>query len=268
MPPAAQQVVNDGIEKVTTSRLADATIAGAWEHLEFTLDPIASSLQGSADDAVAVGLLDPVDLADPGIYDLTLLNEVLAERGDAEVSGTVTSPIIARAACTRRSARGATSSTALRDVDLEVGDGEFVCLIGASGCGKSTILNLVAGLDTPTSGTVDVAGRTALMFQESALFPWLTVAANVELPMRLAGVPKAERRARVEQLLSAVHLDGFARQAAAPAVRRHAPARRPGAGVRPGRRHPADGRAVRRARRDDPRRPAQRARRRSSGRAA
>ena len=98
---------------------------------------------------------------------------------------------------------------ALRDVDVEVGRGEFVCLIGTSGCGKSTILNLVAGLDTPTSGTVEVAGRPALMFQESALFPWLTVAANIELPLRLAGVPKAERRARVEQLVSAVHLDGF-----------------------------------------------------------
>ena len=140
---------------------------------------------------------------------------------------------------------------ALRDVDVEVGRGEFVCLIGTSGCGKSTILNLVAGLDTPTSGTVEVAGRPALMFQESALFPWLTVAANVELPLRLAGVPKAERRARVEQLVSAVHLDGFGGQAAAPAVRRHAPAGRPGAGVRPGRRHPLDGRAVRRARCDD-----------------
>ena len=85
-PAAAQQIVNDGIEKVTTSRLADETIAGAWEHLEFTLDPIASSLQGSADDAQAVGLLDPVDLADPGIYDLSLLNEVRAERGEAEAS--------------------------------------------------------------------------------------------------------------------------------------------------------------------------------------
>ena len=62
------------------------------------------------------------------------------------------------------------------------------------------------------------------MFQESALFPWLTVAGNVELPMRLAGVPKAERRARVEQLLETVHLDGFADEAAAPAVGRHAPA--------------------------------------------
>ena len=83
-PAAAQKTTNDGIEKVTTSRLADETIAGAWENLEFTLDPIASSLQGSADDAIAVGLLDPVELE--GIYDLTLLNEVLAERGDSEVS--------------------------------------------------------------------------------------------------------------------------------------------------------------------------------------
>jgi NitT/TauT family transport system ATP-binding protein len=102
--------------------------------------------------------------------------------------------------------------TALRAVDLDVEDGEFVCLIGASGCGKSTILNLVAGLDQPSAGTVDVRGRTALMFQESALFPWLTVAANVELPMRLTGVPRAERRARGEQLLAAVHLDGFAKK--------------------------------------------------------
>lgn len=85
-PQAAQQVVNDGIEAVTTSRLSHVTIAGAWEHLEFTLDPVASSLWGSADDAVEVGLLEPVDLTAPGIYDLDLLNEVLAERGDGEVS--------------------------------------------------------------------------------------------------------------------------------------------------------------------------------------
>lgn len=83
---AAQATVNDGIEKVTTSRLADETIAGAWENLEFTLDPIASSLQTSADHAIAAGLLDPVDLASPGIYDLTLLNEVLADRGEAAVT--------------------------------------------------------------------------------------------------------------------------------------------------------------------------------------
>jgi NitT/TauT family transport system substrate-binding protein len=81
----SQQIVNDGIENVTTSRLDDATISGAWENLEFTLDPVASSLQESADDAIAVELLEPVEL--DGIYDLTLLDEVLAERGDEEVSG-------------------------------------------------------------------------------------------------------------------------------------------------------------------------------------
>ncbi|MBA3287722.1 MAG: ABC transporter ATP-binding protein [Acidimicrobiia bacterium] len=102
--------------------------------------------------------------------------------------------------------------TALTEVNLDVGRGEFVCLIGASGCGKSTILNLVAGLDRPSTGTVEAGGRPALMFQESALFPWLTVASNIELPMRLAGVSKTERKARVEQLISAVHLDGFARK--------------------------------------------------------
>ncbi len=84
---AAQQTTNAGIERITTKALADETIAGAWANLEFTLDPIASSLQGSADDAVAVELLEPVDLTDPGIYDLTLLNEVLAERGLSAVEG-------------------------------------------------------------------------------------------------------------------------------------------------------------------------------------
>ncbi len=107
---------------------------------------------------------------------------------------------------------GAHAVTALRNVDLDVDSGEFVCLIGASGCGKSTILNLVAGLDTPTAGAVEVHSRPALMFQESALFPWLTVEANVELPMRLAGVPRTQRKERSAALLATVHLDGFARK--------------------------------------------------------
>jgi NitT/TauT family transport system substrate-binding protein len=84
-PAAAQTVVNDGIEAITDNRLADETIAGAFENLEFTYDPIASSLQESADDAVAVELLEPVEL--DGIYDLTLLNEVLAERDLDPVAG-------------------------------------------------------------------------------------------------------------------------------------------------------------------------------------
>ena len=97
----------------------------------------------------------------------------------------------------------------LEDVDLEVGEGEFVCLLGASGCGKSTLLNLAAGLDVPSAGTVDVpGGRTALMFQEPALFPWLTATQNVELALRLRGVGKKERREAAAGLLDLVRLRG------------------------------------------------------------
>ncbi|MEV5706786.1 ABC transporter ATP-binding protein [Actinoallomurus sp. NPDC052274] len=102
---------------------------------------------------------------------------------------------------------------ALDKVSLSVDPGEFVCILGASGCGKSTLLSIVAGLDRPTLGTVDVGGaRVGLMFQEPALFPWLTVAGNVELALRTRGVPKAERRRRAAELLEAVHLDGFGRK--------------------------------------------------------
>jgi sulfonate transport system ATP-binding protein len=124
----------------------------------------------------------------------------------------MTDPVIRLRHVAKSFGSGHGAVTALDGVDLEVERGEFVCLIGASGCGKSTILNLVASLDKPSAGTVEVDGRPALMFQEAALFPWLTVAANVELPMRLDGVPKAERRARAAQLLDAVHLDGFAKK--------------------------------------------------------
>jgi NitT/TauT family transport system ATP-binding protein len=100
---------------------------------------------------------------------------------------------------------------ALDRVSLDVAPGEFVCLIGASGCGKSTLLNLVAGLEQPTSGSVAVGGtRTSMMFQESALFPWLTAAGNVDLALRLDGVPRAQRRVRVRELLELVHLEDFA----------------------------------------------------------
>ena len=95
----------------------------------------------------------------------------------------------------------------LVDVSLDVAQGEFVCLLGASGCGKSTLLNLVAGLDRPTAGSVEVTGgRPALMFQEPALFPWLTAGQNVELALRLRGVGKTERRARSAELLDLVRL--------------------------------------------------------------
>jgi NitT/TauT family transport system ATP-binding protein len=105
--------------------------------------------------------------------------------------------------------QGRNAVLALDRVDLTVAPGEFLCLVGASGCGKSTLLNLVAGLDGPSAGEVHVDGRTALMFQESALFPWLTVRANVELALRLSGVGRRARRGRADELLATVHLDGF-----------------------------------------------------------
>lgn len=83
-PADAMAVTNAGIERITTKRLKDATIAGAWKNLSFTPDPIAASLTKSKDDAVAAGLLKPVDLK--GIYQLDLLNEVLAEHGMAPVT--------------------------------------------------------------------------------------------------------------------------------------------------------------------------------------
>jgi NitT/TauT family transport system ATP-binding protein len=99
---------------------------------------------------------------------------------------------------------------ALDNVSLKVAAGEFVCIIGASGCGKSTLLNLVAGLDQPTAGTVDTGGRrVGLMFQEPALFPWLTAGRNVELALRARGVPREARRDRTAELLETVRLGGF-----------------------------------------------------------
>ncbi|MGK5679113.1 ABC transporter ATP-binding protein [Actinoplanes sp. URMC 104] len=100
---------------------------------------------------------------------------------------------------------------ALDRVSLTVEPGEFVCLLGASGCGKSTLLSLVAGLDGISGGTLDIGGRkVSLMFQEAALFPWLSVRGNVELPLKLQGMDRAERRRRAEELLGVVRLSGFA----------------------------------------------------------
>jgi NitT/TauT family transport system ATP-binding protein len=106
---------------------------------------------------------------------------------------------------------GAHALTAIDDLTLAARAGEFVSILGASGCGKSTLLSLAAGLEQPTAGAVDTHGNTvAMMFQEPALFPWLTISANIEVPMTVRKIARAERRRRTGELLSLVRLEGFA----------------------------------------------------------
>jgi NitT/TauT family transport system ATP-binding protein len=106
---------------------------------------------------------------------------------------------------------------ALQNIDLEIEQGEFVCIVGPSGCGKSTLLHLLAGLDRPTTGEIRVDGNVVqgpgtdriLIFQELGLFPWLTVRQNVEFGLKMAGLSRAERRDRARTFLRLVHLSHF-----------------------------------------------------------
>jgi NitT/TauT family transport system ATP-binding protein len=108
--------------------------------------------------------------------------------------------------------------TVVDHVSFQVGVGEFVCLLGPSGCGKTTILNILAGLDAPTSGRALLDGRPiegpgpdrAVLFQEPALFPWLSVQANVEFALRFVGVAPADRRDRAMHWLENVRLEHLA----------------------------------------------------------
>ncbi|WOF23325.1 ABC transporter ATP-binding protein [Microbacterium betulae] len=106
---------------------------------------------------------------------------------------------------------------ALAEVDIEIAEGEFVAIIGPSGCGKSTVLRLAAGLDVPTSGSVEIFGdtpqtlaaqhRLGVAFQEHALLPWASVRENVALPYRVSG--RTVDDARVDGLIELVGLGGF-----------------------------------------------------------
>jgi NitT/TauT family transport system ATP-binding protein len=107
---------------------------------------------------------------------------------------------------------------ALRDISLQIAEGEFVTIVGPSGCGKSTLLNIVAGLENPTTGWVEMDGNRIhgpgsdriVVFQDGAVFPWLDVRGNVKFGLRVAGVRRAERDSRVEEYLQMVQLEKFA----------------------------------------------------------
>lgn len=107
--------------------------------------------------------------------------------------------------------------TALKDLSMDVIDGEFLVIVGASGCGKTTLLNLVAGFDTPTLGRImldnqPVSGITpecGMIFQQYALFPWKTVQENVEFGMKMKRMPKKERQERAARFIDIVSLNGF-----------------------------------------------------------
>ena len=109
---------------------------------------------------------------------------------------------------------------AVAGVDLEIADGEFFCMLGPSGSGKTTVLRIIAGFERPTSGTVTLNGRDVThvppynrdvhtVFQDYALFPHMDVVSNVEYPLLVRGIAKAERRARAEEALATVRLEGL-----------------------------------------------------------
>jgi NitT/TauT family transport system ATP-binding protein len=125
---------------------------------------------------------------------------------------------------TDRNAEGGTGSSrelvALQDIHLDIPAGQFVALVGASGCGKTTLLNMMAGLIQPTGGSIEVGGRRpslpnpeiGYMFARDALLPWRTAQRNVELPLETRGIRRSQRAARAKEMLDLVGLKGRERQ--------------------------------------------------------
>jgi NitT/TauT family transport system ATP-binding protein len=109
----------------------------------------------------------------------------------------------------------ANGTVALQDLNLEIPEAQFISLVGASGCGKSTVLRLIAGLGKVSSGSIDwgipqIARKLAFVFQDAALMPWANVRENIRLPLKLAGISKQEAQPLVQQVLALVGLTDFA----------------------------------------------------------
>ncbi len=113
--------------------------------------------------------------------------------------------------------RGEQTTMAIERIDLQVAPGEFVCIVGASGCGKTTLLRAIKGLIEPTHGTILLHGRPrksstdqmAMVFQQDSLMPWRTTLQNVMLGLELKKMPKSQRTARARECIDLVKLNGF-----------------------------------------------------------
>ena len=111
------------------------------------------------------------------------------------------------------------SFLALEEVNLDVEKNEFICVVGPSGCGKTTLMNIIAGLNPPSTGTVKVRGELVtgpgkgkgVVFQQYALYPWLTVEKNVEFGLRMKGVEKEKRREIAQKYMKKMGLEKFAK---------------------------------------------------------
>ncbi len=150
---------------------------------------------------------------------MTLSRAASADEVAQAIRGEPGPALVSLRGVSRRYGSDATSVLALSDVSLDIRAREFVTVLGPSGCGKTTILNMIAGFDRPSSGAVEMEGKPisgpsaarGVVFQDSgALFPWMTVAANVAFGPRAAGLPRAEIRQRVQGALELVRLRDFA----------------------------------------------------------
>lgn len=108
-------------------------------------------------------------------------------------------------------------TVALKEINLDIEEKEFICIVGASGCGKTTLLRIIAGLETTTEGQILLSGTPiegtdtdrGMVFQEYSLFPWKSVIDNIAFGLEMRGIPKAERRERAEKYLKIIHLEQF-----------------------------------------------------------
>ncbi|MGD0976912.1 MAG: ABC transporter ATP-binding protein [Minisyncoccia bacterium] len=98
----------------------------------------------------------------------------------------------------------------LKNISFDVGKGEFLSIVGPSGCGKSTLLRIISGLLKPTHGRLEInVKKMAMVFQNFAIFPWLTVSENIEFGLKMAGMPTKQRRMIVDEKVAEVGLAGF-----------------------------------------------------------